>query len=127
VAEHSFEGDGFWTVEEEVVAPVLTPGADPDPILGDPDETWFGPQDLEPNFTWDGLDDWLSEEAVEIKEEEREGKSPESPGRMNEVPPPHDTSLPQGALKPLDGPSPELTLAPVDAEGHWESPLNEAP
>ena len=51
VAEHSFEGDGFWTIVEEEVAPVLTIGVDPDPILGDPDETWFGPQDLEPNFT----------------------------------------------------------------------------
>ena len=43
VAKHSFEGDGFWTVEEEVVAPALTPGADPDPILGDPDEICVGP------------------------------------------------------------------------------------
>jgi hypothetical protein len=30
-------------------------------------------------------------------------------------------------LKPLDGPLPELILAPVDAEGHLESLLDEAP
>ena len=107
--------------------PALTFGADLDPILGDLVEIWFGPQDLEPSFTWDGPDDWLSEEAVEIEEEEREGNLPESPGRTNEVPPPRDTSLPQGALKPLDGLSPELILAPVDAEGHLESLLDEAP
>jgi hypothetical protein len=47
VAEHSFEGEGFWTVEEEVVPPMLTFGVDPDPILGDPDKIWFGPQDLD--------------------------------------------------------------------------------
>jgi hypothetical protein len=51
VAKHSFEGDGFWTVEKVVVAPMLTPGADPDPILGDPDELCIGPQDLEGIFT----------------------------------------------------------------------------
>ena len=61
VAEHSFEGEGFWTVEEEEVAPTLTFGADLDPFVGDPDETWFGPQDLEQTFTWDGPDDWLTE------------------------------------------------------------------
>jgi hypothetical protein len=49
VAEHDFEGDGIWMAVEEEVAPALTIGADPDPILGDPDETWFGPQDLEPS------------------------------------------------------------------------------
>jgi len=69
VAEHSFEGNGFWMAVEEEVAPTLTPGADLDPILGHPDETCIGPQDLEPNFTWDGPDDWLSEKAAEIKEE----------------------------------------------------------
>ena len=37
-----------------------------------------------------------------------------------------NTSLPQGALEPLDEPLPELTLAPVNAEGHWELLLNEA-
>jgi len=46
---------------------------------------------------------------------------------MNEVPPLRDTSLPQGALKPLDGLSSELILAPVDVEGHSELLLNEAP
>ena len=43
------------------------------------------------------------------------------------MPPLCDTSLPQGALKPLDGPLPELILAPIDAEGHLESLLDEAP
>ena len=77
-------------------------------------------------FTWDGLDDWLSKEAVKI-EEEREGKLPELPGHTNRVLLPRDTSLPQGALEPLNRPSPELILAPVDAEGHLESLLNKAP
>jgi len=79
---------------EEKVALTLTFRADPDPILGDLDETDAGPQDFEPHFTWDGPDDWLSEEAIKIEEEEREGKLPELPGCMNKVPPPHDTSLP---------------------------------
>jgi hypothetical protein len=51
VAEHSFEGDGFWTVMEEEVAPALTFGADLDPILGDPDDICVGPQDLAWTFT----------------------------------------------------------------------------
>jgi hypothetical protein len=127
VAEHSFEGNGFWMVVEEEVAPALTFGADPDPILGDLDDLGASPQDFEPRFTWDGPDNWLCDEAIEIEEEEREGKLPESPGHTNEVPLPRDTSLPQGALKPLDGLSPELILAPVDAEGHSESLLDEAP
>jgi len=38
VAEHNFEGDGFWTVVKEEVAPMLTFGADLDPVLGDPDD-----------------------------------------------------------------------------------------
>ena len=61
VAEHSFEGEGFWTVVEEEVAPTLTFGVDLDPILGNPDETRVGSQDLEPSFTCDGLDNWLLE------------------------------------------------------------------
>ncbi len=36
---------------EEEVALVLTFGADPDPILGDLDNTCIGPQDFEPCFT----------------------------------------------------------------------------
>ncbi len=76
------------------MAPVLTLGVDLDPILGNPDELEEGPQDLELNFTWDGLDVWLSEKAIEIEEEEREGKTPELPGHMNEVVPLCDTSLP---------------------------------
>jgi hypothetical protein len=94
--------------------------------LGDPDDIEEGPQDLEQCFTWDGPDVWLSEEAVEI-EEEREGKMPESPGHTNKVLPPHNTSLPQGALEPLDRPSPELILAPIDVEGLLESLWGEAP
>jgi hypothetical protein len=50
VAE-TFEGDGFWTIVEEEVAPVLTIGVDPDPVLGDPDEICVGPQDLAWTFT----------------------------------------------------------------------------
>jgi len=69
VAEHDFEGDGFWMAEEEAVPPALTPGADPDPLMGDPDDAEFGPQDFELNFTWDGPDDWLREESCEIKGE----------------------------------------------------------
>ena len=126
MAEHSFEGNGVWMAVEEEVAPALTPGADLDPILGDLDDIEEGPQDLEQCFTWDGLDVWLSEKAIKI-EEEREGKMPKSPSRTNEVPPPCNTSLPQGALEPLDGLSPELILAPVDAEGLLESLWGEAP
>jgi hypothetical protein len=51
VAKHSFEGEGFWTVEEEEVAPMLMFGADPDPTLGDPDDIEEGPQDLGQSFT----------------------------------------------------------------------------
>ncbi len=112
---------------EEEVAPALTFGADPDLCISDPDDIEEGPQDLEQCFTWDGPDVWLSEEAIEIEEEEREGKSSKSPGHMNEVPLPHNTSLPQGALEPLDRPLPELILAPIDAEGHLELLLDEAP
>ena len=56
VAEHSFEGDGFWTVVEEEVAPALTFGVDPDPCIGDPDDIEVGPQDLDLSFTWDVTD-----------------------------------------------------------------------
>jgi len=127
VAEHSFEGEGFWMAVEEEVAPALTFGADPDLCISDPDDIEEGPQDLEQCFTWDGPDVWLSEEAVKIKEEEREGKLPELPGYTNEVPPPRNTSLPQGALESLDRLLPELILAPVDVEGHLELLLDEAP
>jgi len=51
VAEHNFEGNRFWTAMEEEVAPMLTPGVDPDPILGDLDKVCIGPQDLEWTFT----------------------------------------------------------------------------
>jgi hypothetical protein len=73
VAEHSFKSNGFWTVMEEEVAPTLTFGVDPDPILGDSDDLGAGPQDFKPHFTWDGPDNWLSDEAVEIEEEELAG------------------------------------------------------
>ena len=42
VAKHSFKGEGFWTVEEEV-APMLTFGADPDLCIGDLDDIEVGP------------------------------------------------------------------------------------
>jgi hypothetical protein len=64
---------------------------------------------------------------LRIKEEEREGTGPELPSRTNEVLPLCNTFLPQGALKPLNGLSPELILAPINAEGHSESLLDEAP
>jgi hypothetical protein len=64
---------------------------------------------------------------AEIEKEEREGKLPELPSHTNEVLPLHDTSLPQGALEPLDGPPPELILAPINVEGHLELLLDEAP
>jgi hypothetical protein len=103
---------------EEEVAPMLTFGVDLDLCIGDPDDIEVGPQDLDLSFTWDALDVWLSKEAVEIEEEEREGRLPELPSCTNKVQPPCNTSLPQGALEPLDGPSPELILALVNAEGH---------
>jgi hypothetical protein len=84
-------------VVEEEVAPMLTFGADPDPFMSNSDEICIDPQDLEWSFTWNGPDNWLSEEAVEI-EEEREGKLPKLPGHTNRVLLPHGTSLPQGAL-----------------------------
>ena len=112
---------------EEKVAPALTFGVDPDLCISDLDDIEEGPQDLEQCFTWDGPDVSLSEEAVEIEEEEREGKLPELPSCTNEVLLPRDTSLPQGALGPLDGPLPELILAPIGVEGHLESLLDEAP
>ena len=70
----------------------------------------------------------MCKEAVEIKKEEREGTEPELPGCMNEVLLLLcNTSLPQGALKPLDRLLPKLILAPIDVEGHSESLLDEAP
>jgi len=107
-------------VEKEEVAPVLTPGADPDPIVGDPDEICVGPQDLEWTFTWNGPDDWLCDEVAKIKEEKldcavvtlcEEDISP----------------LPQDATGHPDRPPPELIQAPVDAEGPLESLLDGAP
>jgi len=112
VAEHSFEGDGFWTVVEEEVAPALTFGADPDPIVGDPDDICVGPQDLAWTFTWDGPDDWLCDEAAEIKEEL--DCAVVTPCEEDTIP------LPQEVTGPSDGPPPELTRAPIDAEGPWE-------
>jgi len=120
VAEHDFEGKGFWMVVEEEVAPALTFGADLDPVLGDPDETCVGPQDLEPSFTWDGLDDWLSKVAGEDKDEEPVGTMT-TPCKEVVIP------LPQEAMEPPDGPPPELILAPVNAEGPKESLLDGAP
>ncbi len=43
VAEHSFEGKGFWTIVEEEVAPMLTFEADLDPCIGDLDDIEEGP------------------------------------------------------------------------------------
>jgi hypothetical protein len=125
VAEHNFEGDGFWTVVEEEVPPVLTLGVDPDPILGDPDNIWEGPQDLEPRFTWDVPDDWLCEEAVEIKEEEREGTEPKLPGCTNEVLPLCNTSLPQGALNVTAGPEAALVASLVQRVAGGDAPKEE--
>jgi hypothetical protein len=119
VAEHSFKGDGFWTVVEEEVAPTLTFGVDLDPILGDPDEIWFGPQDLEQCFTWDGPDEWLCKETAEI-EEGLEGAVTIS---CEEAIFP----LPQKATGPPDGPPPELIIAPVNMKGPEESLLDGAP
>jgi hypothetical protein len=101
VAEHSFEGEGFWTVEEEVVPPTLTFGADPDPVLGDLDEICVGPQDLAWTFTWDGPDDWLCEEAAEIEEEELDC-AVVTPCGEDTIP------LPQDVTGHPDGPLPEL-------------------
>jgi hypothetical protein len=102
VAEYSFKGDGFWTAVEEEVAPALTPGVDPDPILGDLDELCIGPQDLEEIFTWDGPDDWLCEEAAEIEKEELDCAAV-TPCEEDTIP------LPQEVIGPPDGLPPELT------------------
>ncbi len=120
MAEHSFEGNGFWTAVEEEVALVLTFGADPDPILGNLDDTCIGPQDFEPCFTWDGLDDWLCEEVAKIKEEELDCATV-TPCEGDTIP------LPQEVTGPSDGPPPELTQAPVDVEGPLVSLLDGAP
>jgi hypothetical protein len=113
VAEHSFEGDGFWTVVEEEVAPALTFGVDPDRILGDPDDLGAAPQDFELCFTWDGPDNWLCDEAVEIEKEELAGATV-TPCEEDTIP------LPRKGTEPPDGPLPELIRAPVDAEGQLE-------
>ncbi len=42
VAEYDFEGNGFWMAKEKAVAPVLTLGADLDPLIGNLDDTEFG-------------------------------------------------------------------------------------
>jgi hypothetical protein len=102
------------------VAPALTFGADLDPILGDPDEIWFGPQDLEQCFTWDGPDKWLCEEMTEIEEEGLEGAATIS--RKEAIFP-----LPQKATGPPDGPPSELIIAPINVEGPEESLLDGAP
>ena len=120
VAEHSFEGDGFWTVVEEEVAPALTFGADLDPILGNPDDICVGPQDLAGTFTWDGPDDWLCDEAAKIEEEELDCATV-TPCGEDTIP------LPQDVTGHPDGPPPELIRAPVNAEGLLESLLGGAP
>jgi hypothetical protein len=38
-------------VVEEKVAPILTHGVDPNPVLGNLDDINVGPQDFEPRFT----------------------------------------------------------------------------
>src|SRR5216683_7192696 len=107
-------------VEEEKVAPTLTPGVDLDPILGDPDELCVGPQDLEGIFTWDGLDDWPSDEVAKIKEEELDYATV-TPCEGDTIP------LPQEVTGPPNGLPPELIQAPVDAEGPLESLPDGAP
>ena len=59
-------------VEEDLVAPTLNFGVDPDPCLGDPDDLEGDAPD-ELNFAWDGPDDWLKEELSEIEGEELVG------------------------------------------------------
>jgi hypothetical protein len=120
VAEHDYEGDGFWTVVEEEVAPTLTFGVDPDPCISDLDEICVGPQDLEWTFTWDGLDNWLCDEAAEIEKEELDCAAV-TPCGEDTIP------LPQDVTGHPDGPPPELIQAPVNAEGLLESPLGGAP
>ena len=73
VAEHDFEGDGFWmAVEEDAPLHALTIGADPDPCIGDPDDD-EGEAQNELIFTWDGPDDWLTEVSSKIEGEELAG------------------------------------------------------
>jgi len=73
VVEYDFEGDSFWmAVEDEVVAPTLTFGVDPDPCLGDPDDL-EGNAPNELHFAWDGPDNWLREKIGEIEREELVG------------------------------------------------------
>jgi hypothetical protein len=102
------------------VAPTLTIEADPDPILGDPDDIDPGPQDFKPHFTWEGPDDWLCKETAEIEEGGLEGAVTISCEEAN-------FPLPQEATGPPDGPPSELILAPVNAEGPEESLLDGAP
>ena len=80
---------------------MLTFGVDPDPILGDLDDIVAGPQDFELCFTWDGPDNWLIDEAAEIKEEKLDCAVV--------TPCEEDTILlPQEVTGPPDGPPPEL-------------------
>jgi hypothetical protein len=73
VAEHNFEGDGFWmAVEEDAPLHTLTIRADPDPCIGDPDDD-EGEAQNELIFTWDGPDDWLTEVSSKIEGEELAG------------------------------------------------------
>jgi len=75
---------------------------------------------LEGIFTWDGPDDWLSNEVAEIKEKELAGATV-TPCEENNIP------LPQEGIKPPDGPLPGLIQAPVDVEGLLELLLGKAP
>ncbi len=95
------------------MALTLTFRADPDPILGDPDDTCVGPQDFKPHFTWDGPDDWLCEEVAEIEKEELDCAAV-TPCEGDTIP------LPQEVTGPPDGPPPELIQAPIDMEGPLE-------
>ena len=83
------------------MAPALTFGVDPDLVLGDLDETCIGSQDMGQFFTWDGLDDWLCNEAAEI-EEEGLNCAMVTPCREDTI------SLPQDATGHPDRPPPEL-------------------
>ena len=120
VAEYSFEGDGFWMVVKEVVAPMLTFRADLDLILGNLDDLGAGPQDFELCFTWDGLDNWLCNEAAEIKEKEL-ACATVTPYEEDNFP------QPQKGIEPPNRPPPELIQAPINVEGPLELLLDRAP
>jgi len=99
---------------------MLTIGVDLDPILGNPDKLEEGLQDLELNFTWDALDNWLSVEVAKIEKEEPVGTTT-TPCKEDVIP------LPQEAMKPSDGPPLKLILAPINVKGPLESLLDGAP